>query len=168
MKVKVKLSLYLTNLALRRAGVWGRGCIDAPRFLDFGTSWRWVVNFTPRPLSPRGRIPDTHWIGGWVDPRAGLDDMEKWKFLTLQGLGLRPLGRPALSNVVTVLELVYVTKDFACSLHPVVSRSYGYDAALFVVGGTVPSITFGLLVTLSLVEDAYIAGVNIVRIVIAQ
>jgi hypothetical protein len=23
------------------------------------------------------RIPGTHWIGGWVGPRAGLDDVEK-------------------------------------------------------------------------------------------
>jgi hypothetical protein len=30
--------------------------------------------------------PGTHWIGGWVGPRAGLDDMEKRKFLTLPGL----------------------------------------------------------------------------------
>jgi hypothetical protein len=30
-----------------------------------------------------------------VDPRAGLDDMEKRKLLTLPGLELRPLGRPA-------------------------------------------------------------------------
>jgi hypothetical protein len=36
-----------------------------PRFLDLGTSWRWVVSFTPRPLNPRG----THWIGGWVGPK---------------------------------------------------------------------------------------------------
>jgi hypothetical protein len=26
-----------------------------------------------------------HWIGGWVDPRVGLDDVEKTKFLTLPG-----------------------------------------------------------------------------------
>jgi hypothetical protein len=32
----------------------GSGCID-PHFLDLGTSWRWVVNFTPRPLYPRGK-----------------------------------------------------------------------------------------------------------------
>jgi hypothetical protein len=32
--------------------------------------------------------PSTHWIGGWVDPRAGLDDMEKRKLLTLLGLEL--------------------------------------------------------------------------------
>jgi hypothetical protein len=31
-----------------------------------------------------------------VDPRAGLDDLEKRKFLTLPGLELRPLGRPTL------------------------------------------------------------------------
>jgi hypothetical protein len=36
---KVKLSLCLTNLALRHKGAWGSGCID-PRFLDLGTSWR--------------------------------------------------------------------------------------------------------------------------------
>jgi hypothetical protein len=26
--------------------------------------------------------PGTHWIGGWVDSRTGLDDLEKRKFLT--------------------------------------------------------------------------------------
>jgi hypothetical protein len=30
-----------------------------------------------------------------VGPRAGLDDIEKRKFLTLPGLELRPVGRPA-------------------------------------------------------------------------
>jgi hypothetical protein len=40
----------------------------------------------------------THWIGGWVGPRAGLDDVEKRKFLTLPGLELRPLGLPARSQ----------------------------------------------------------------------
>jgi hypothetical protein len=33
-----------------------------------------------------------------VDPRAGLDDVEKRKFLPLPGLELRPLGRPARSQ----------------------------------------------------------------------
>jgi hypothetical protein len=42
----------------------------------------------PLPLYPRERAPGTHFIVGWVDPRAGLDDMEKWKFLTLPGLEL--------------------------------------------------------------------------------
>jgi hypothetical protein len=51
-----------------------------PHFLDLSTSWRWVVSFTPRPLYTRERAPGTHCIGGWVDPRAGLDNIEKWKF----------------------------------------------------------------------------------------
>jgi hypothetical protein len=38
--------------------------------------------------------PGTHWTGGWVGPRTGLNDVEKRKFLTLPGLELRPLCRP--------------------------------------------------------------------------
>jgi hypothetical protein len=37
----------------------------------------------------------THWIGDWVGPRTGLDDVEKRKYLTLSRLELRPLGLPA-------------------------------------------------------------------------
>jgi hypothetical protein len=70
------------------------GCED-PHFLDLGISWRWVVSFTPQPLYPQGKIPGTHWIGGWVDPRAGMDDVKKRKFLTLLEHELRSLGCPA-------------------------------------------------------------------------
>jgi hypothetical protein len=38
--------------------------------------------------TPGEEPPGTHWIGGWVDPRAGLDDMEKRKLLTVLGLEL--------------------------------------------------------------------------------
>jgi hypothetical protein len=31
----------------------------------------------PRRFTPGERAPATYWIGGWVDPRAGLDNMEK-------------------------------------------------------------------------------------------
>jgi hypothetical protein len=46
-------------------------------------------------FTPGERASGTHWIGGWVDLRAGLDDLEKRKFLTLPRLELRPFGRPA-------------------------------------------------------------------------
>jgi hypothetical protein len=47
------------------------------------------------------RAPCTHLTGSWVDPRAGLDDMEDLKFFTLPGLELRPLlGRPAHSQLL--------------------------------------------------------------------
>jgi hypothetical protein len=57
----------------------------------------WSVS-RPSRFTPGERAPCTHWIGGWVDPRAGLDDVEKRKFLTLRGLELRSLRRPARSQ----------------------------------------------------------------------
>jgi hypothetical protein len=45
----------------------------APPILNLDTRWRWVASFTPRKLHPRKIITGTHWIGGWVGPRAGLD-----------------------------------------------------------------------------------------------
>jgi hypothetical protein len=41
------------------------------------------------------RALNTHWIGCWVDPIASQDRMEKWEFLTLPGLELRNVRRPA-------------------------------------------------------------------------
>jgi hypothetical protein len=46
----------------------------------------------PCRFTPGEIAPGTHWIGVSVDPRAGLDDVEKRKFLT------RPLCRPACSQ----------------------------------------------------------------------
>jgi hypothetical protein len=48
--------------------------MNAYEGIDLGNSWSCVVSFTPRPLYSRGRAPGTHYIGGWVDPRGGLDD----------------------------------------------------------------------------------------------
>jgi hypothetical protein len=46
----------------------------------------------PCHLIPGERAPGTHWTGAWVGPTAGVEDMDKWKFLTLLGLELRPLN----------------------------------------------------------------------------
>jgi hypothetical protein len=46
----------------------------------------------PGRFNPGEGAPGTHWTGGWVGPRTGLDNVEKRKFLTLPGLELRPLG----------------------------------------------------------------------------
>jgi hypothetical protein len=65
--------------------------------LDLGTlGVEWSVS-RPGHLNPGERAPGTHWIGGWVDPRTGIEDMEKRKFLPLPGLEFRPLGCPARS-----------------------------------------------------------------------
>jgi hypothetical protein len=37
-------------------------------------------------FTPEERAPGTDWIGGGVDPRAGLDDVKKRKFLTISGI----------------------------------------------------------------------------------
>jgi hypothetical protein len=44
------------------------------------------------------RTPSTHWIGGWVGQRNGLDDVKKRKILPPPGLEIRPLGHPARSQ----------------------------------------------------------------------
>jgi hypothetical protein len=76
-KVKVKLSLCLTKYHAMKA-YWGSGG-TSPRILHLDTRWRWMVSFTGRPLYPRVRASGTHWIGGWVGPRADLDTVMKRK-----------------------------------------------------------------------------------------
>jgi hypothetical protein len=77
-----------------------------------------VVSFTPRPLYPRERASDTHWIGSWVDPKAGLDDVEKRKFLTPPGLEIRPYGLPARS------ESLYRLRYPDCAIPAVYNGKY--------------------------------------------
>jgi hypothetical protein len=49
----------------------------------------------PCRFTPGEIVPDTRFIGSCVGPRAGLDDVEKLKSLTPQGLDLQPLYRHA-------------------------------------------------------------------------
>jgi hypothetical protein len=57
---------------------WGSGDV-APRILDLGNRWRWVVSFTCQPLYPQGKSPcyslDRR-LGG-PQSRSGRDDEEK-------------------------------------------------------------------------------------------
>jgi hypothetical protein len=45
----------------------------------------------PGHFTPGEKTTGTHWIGGWVSPRTGLDEMEKRQFLILPGLGLKAI-----------------------------------------------------------------------------
>jgi hypothetical protein len=49
-----------------------------------------VVSFTPWLFDPREIDCNTLWIGGWVEPRVGLDAIEKRKNLPLPGTEPRP------------------------------------------------------------------------------
>jgi hypothetical protein len=66
--------------------------------------------------------PSTHWIGGWVDPRASLNNMEKWKFLTLLGLELRPLGHPACSQ--SLYRLCYPSSQMQHKVLKIIIQSH--------------------------------------------
>jgi hypothetical protein len=57
-------------------------------------------------FTPWESAPGTYWIGSWVDPRTGLDDVEKRKFLNLPGLELQALGRPTRSQRYTDYSIV--------------------------------------------------------------
>jgi hypothetical protein len=67
-------------------------------------------------LRPGRFTPCTYWIGGWVGPKAGLNDMEKKKFLTPPGLELPPLGRQASSQSLYRLSYPGSRPEILCKL----------------------------------------------------
>jgi hypothetical protein len=77
----------------------GNGCIDH-HVRDLGAGGEWSVS-RPGRFTPGERTPGTHWIGGWVDPRAHLDNLEERKYLILTALELRPLGRQPVASRYT-------------------------------------------------------------------
>jgi hypothetical protein len=101
---------------------------------------------------PRERASSIHWIGGWVGLRAGLYNVER-KFLTLPGLELRPLDRPACSQSLyrlrfsgerrrswPILKYYHEEKHdhvsgqpVSCRLHRQRGRQYSYLTALLPV-----------------------------------
>jgi hypothetical protein len=69
-----------------------------------------MVSFTPRPLYLRERAPDTHWIGGWVGPRAGLDMVSKRKIPSprREPQTDHPIGQPAPSMKKTRVPRIVI------------------------------------------------------------
>jgi hypothetical protein len=97
--LKVKMSQCWTKHHAMKT-YWRSGGI-APRILDLGTIWRWVVRFTPRPLYPQGKTtpryrlvrrlsgtPEPFWMWWW---------REKFPAPT----GTRTPDHPARSPVIT-------------------------------------------------------------------
>ncbi|KDR20851.1 hypothetical protein L798_04655 [Zootermopsis nevadensis] len=64
---KIKLSHYML---CRRLG--GSGGIAYSVLTSAPDGGKWSASYPGRALPP-GKEPGTHWIGGWVGPRAGLD-----------------------------------------------------------------------------------------------
>jgi hypothetical protein len=75
-KVKrAKLSLCLINYTPRHEDVWGSGGIAPPFLTSELDGGEWPAS-CPSRFTPGERVPGTHWTGGWVSPRAGLDAVE--------------------------------------------------------------------------------------------
>jgi hypothetical protein len=56
------------------------------------TTWLYLgesLALRPGRSTPGDVAPGTHWVRGWVDPSAGLGDVDKRKYLTTPGLELR-------------------------------------------------------------------------------
>jgi hypothetical protein len=79
----------------------------APRILNLGTRWRYVVSFTSRPLYPRGKspkYPQVRRLGGtrvfkprriWAEHVARIGQMRNiYKIFVEKPEGKRPIGRP--------------------------------------------------------------------------
>jgi hypothetical protein len=70
----------------------------------------------PGRFTPGERAPSTHWLGGWLDPRAGLDDVEKRKLLTPRDSNFNPsLVQPVASRYT----------DYAIELHMYIYLNMG-------------------------------------------
>jgi hypothetical protein len=57
--------------------------------LDLNIRWVLSGQLHASAALPRGRAPDTNEIGGWVDPRAGLDAVE-WRNTSCSSRELNP------------------------------------------------------------------------------
>jgi hypothetical protein len=59
----------------------------------------WSASRPGRALPPGERTPGTHWIGGWVGPRAGLDTGARRKICPCWGSNLdRPIVQPVVRH----------------------------------------------------------------------
>jgi hypothetical protein len=76
-KKKTKLCCY------RRAGTQGKSTHSSYSFLTSALDGVSGQPHGPAALYPRERTASTHWIGGWVDFRAGLDTKARGKILYL-------------------------------------------------------------------------------------
>jgi hypothetical protein len=84
--------------------VWRSGGTAPPFLTSTLDGGEWSAS-RPASFTPVERAPGIHWIGGRVDPRAGLDDVEKRKFLTVPGLELQSISRSACSH--SLYRLLY-------------------------------------------------------------
>jgi hypothetical protein len=74
-------------MTLHHEDLWGSGGI-APPFMSLALDRDDVSASRAYSFTTRERTPGIHWIGGWVDPRVGLDVLVKRKILHCRELNL--------------------------------------------------------------------------------
>jgi hypothetical protein len=101
-----------------KASVLGSGCID-PRILDLGTSWSWVVSFTPRPLYHQRKSPPyplDKRLGG-PQKRSGQRLLLLLLLLFYHPIHLRELhSLPPLTRYYVLVWMQLCSRHFQCNL----------------------------------------------------
>jgi hypothetical protein len=76
--------------------MWGSGGIAPPFLTSALDGGEWSAS-RPGHFTPGEIATDTHWIGGWVDRRVGLDAVENRKILSCRESDpCRPAHGPSL------------------------------------------------------------------------
>jgi hypothetical protein len=70
----------------------------------------------PDCFTPGEKALSTHWIGGWLGPRTGLEGTEKIKFSTLLGFKLQPVDGIIFSWISGRLQSEYLRPSLSLSL----------------------------------------------------
>jgi hypothetical protein len=73
-------------------------------------------------FTPGETAPDTHWIGGWVNPRAGLDDVKKRQFFI-----------PSNSEPSVVQPVASCYTEYAVQYHNNYTKCTNYLAPYYAV-----------------------------------
>jgi hypothetical protein len=84
----------MLSQVLRRECVWGSGCLYIYVFLTSTLVGGELLASRPSCFTPPppGKEPtDSYCTGGWMDPRDGKDDMQKWTFWSYQDSNSNPL-----------------------------------------------------------------------------
>jgi hypothetical protein len=104
----------------------------------------------PGRFNPGERVPGTDWIGGWVDPRVGLDDVEKRKFLTLPHSNsnpsvVQPIASRYTDYAIAVIEkfqfIYFFQPHYGPGVHSACNRSEYQESSWGVKGGGLVRLT---------------------------
>jgi hypothetical protein len=76
------------------------GGVDVKNYIFLTTALMEVSDqlHDPAALLSREEPPSIHYIGGWISPRTGQDDVKRRKTYPLSGFELRPLSRQKIAE----------------------------------------------------------------------